>query len=1307
MKSTSRLTAIGLLWLFCVFPGASNTAMAQTASSGTVLGTVSDPSAAVVPGADVQLLNTATGQRMQTQTSTSGAYAFANVPPGDYQLTFEQKGFKKTSLHVTVDVAKATLANVSLEIGESAQAVEVTADAAQVALQTTNSTVGNVIEHSEIENLPTAERQITELVYLQPATTPLVGGGEGSAGGGSIAGGRVDQNSATLDGIIITDQAEGGYLASGTISQFSLPVDAIEEFRGAISNPSEDMSNSGGGQFAYTTRQGTNNLHGSLYEYHNNAVLDANSWTRNRLGQARPGLVDNRFGANGGFPIRKDRTFLFLAYEGRRFPQSQDAERTGITATLRQGILRFPDATGTVQSYNFNPANGALASRCGPGGNLPCDPRGIGISPIISKYFSFYPTGNDPSTGDGFNSIGIRGPVSTPLISDFALGRLDHAINSKWHVFTEYMYQRSLAGDTVQVDFNPAVTNGRLLKSLSGSPQWPQMVGVGLTGQLTPHLVNDLRLGYVKEGFTFARQLPENLIPTAGPGALLLASVAPVTLDNAGDPLAVRARPEGSVDKFHQYNDSLTWIKGNHFIATGFMYQHIRMYHHRVDKIPATEVPEAQIGSGQFVTIPSADRPPTCSATLQTDCLTSGEIGSWNQLYASLLGIWDNTQTFNVRDANGNPVSGFQPLTYVQTAEHYQMTGSDTWQLRPSTTLNYGLNVQYETPFHEINGLDYLLVDANTLKPIDPHQLLQQKLKAAEQGQVFNEQFAYVHPAQIGGRGLYPAVFNFNPRASLAWNPSLRNGVFGKVFGDRKTVLRGGYALVHDQVLGIQTELWGVIGNQLLASANQVVAPTCNAAGTPGSGCTPGAPFRVGVDGATFVPPPGPFAIPDVPPSRNVLAAGSTFGVASGDGFDPDFHVGRIHGLNFTVQRELPGDSLLEAGWIGRYGRNLASAVNVNTPPVVSLKDLSGKSNQTFAQAFDQVATQLRSGTSPAQVTAQPWFDNELGTGATVTIASAASSAFTQDAFGSLITNTVDPMLQAAGLPTTENQQFSTLNYQTDGGWMNYEAFFMSFRKRTSHGLTLTFNYTLAHCLDTNGQQSDNMGGALADPYNPRISYGDCVNDIRHNVQTYGTYYLPVATKASGFASKALKGWYTSYIVTASTGLPVTVGTGDPYGSNTGSGLSAAASGPVSKTGFFSGVPGSNGIGTTGNPATGGTGLNLFANPAAVFENLRPILSSEDHGSNRGMFHGLGQWNLDLSIGKDTRVTERVTIKFSADFLNAFNHPNFLTPGNIGTNSLSLFAPQSFGVITNDQSATFGNIGVGPRRIQGGLRLEF
>jgi hypothetical protein len=89
------------------------------------------------------------------------------------------------------------------------------------------------------------------------------------------------------------------------------------------------------------------------------------------------------------------------------------------------------------------------------------------------------------------------------------------------------------------------------------------------------------------------------------------------------------------------------------------------------------------------------------------------------------------------------------------------------------------------------------------------------------------------------------------------------------------------------------------------------------------------------------------------------------------------------------------------------------------------------------------------------------------------------------------------------------------------------------------------------------------------------------------------------------------------------------------------------------------------------------------------------------------MFHGLGQWNLDLSIGKDTRVTERVTIKFSADFLNAFNHPNFLTPGNIGTNSLSLFAPQSFGVITNDQSATFGNIGVGPRRIQGGLRLEF
>jgi len=131
-------------------------------------------------------------------------------------------------------------------------------------------------------------------------------------------------------------------------------------------------------------------------------------------------------------------------------------------------------------------------------------------------------------------------------------------------------------------------------------------------------------------------------------------------------------------------------------------------------------------------------------------------------------------------------------------------------------------------------------------------------------------------------------------------------------------------------------------------------------------------------------------------------------------------------------------------------------------------------------------------------------------------------------------------------------------------------------------------------------------------------------------------------------------------------------------------------------------VVGTNGIGTAGNASTGGSGLNLFANPAAVFANLRPVELSTDTSTFRGMFNGLGAWDTDFSLSKQTRISERFRAKFQVDFLNVFNHVNFLTP------TVSLFSPTSFGVITADNSANAGqNVGLGPRRLQASLRIDF
>ena len=247
---------------------------AQTASTGTMVGTVHDSSGAIVPSAQVEITNSSVGFHRQIEASTEGAYKFVQLPPGTYEVKVTASGFQAAVLSVTVNVAESALADVTLSVGSAVQTVQVSSSNSEVSLQTTNSSVGEVMDHEQIANLPTVQRQITQLVYLQPGTTPLIGGAEGTVGGGSVSGGRVDQNSMTLDGINVTDESEGGYLVNGLIASFPIPVDAVQEFRGTVSNPTEDQNRSGGGQFALTVRRGSNDWHGLAYDYYQNAASE-------------------------------------------------------------------------------------------------------------------------------------------------------------------------------------------------------------------------------------------------------------------------------------------------------------------------------------------------------------------------------------------------------------------------------------------------------------------------------------------------------------------------------------------------------------------------------------------------------------------------------------------------------------------------------------------------------------------------------------------------------------------------------------------------------------------------------------------------------------------------------------------------------------------------------------------------------------------------------------------------------------------------------------------------------------------------
>src|SRR5712692_4509095 len=349
-----------LLVVLCLIPA---WAAAQTSSTSPVTGTVSDQKGAVVPGATVELVNTATNQTRTQQTNDAGVYTFASVPPGVYKISISKPAFRKTIVqNVGVQVGKAATVAAVIEVGTVAETVEVTATA-KMELQTLDSSVGNVLDRKALDNIPSLARDATSLLLLQPLANPgfnSVGSpnatGEGDNTGGQVAGARSDQNTFLLDGGDATDSTAGSGQYAGTNftatprAVVPTPIESLEEFRVVTTNSGASFSRSAGGEVQMVTRSGSNQFHGAAYEYLQNNDLNANTWTRNAAGKPNPALRDNRFGGRLGGPIWKDKTFFFVHYEGRRFVSSTDITRRVPSDLMKAGVLQFGG-----QAYNLNP----------------------------------------------------------------------------------------------------------------------------------------------------------------------------------------------------------------------------------------------------------------------------------------------------------------------------------------------------------------------------------------------------------------------------------------------------------------------------------------------------------------------------------------------------------------------------------------------------------------------------------------------------------------------------------------------------------------------------------------------------------------------------------------------------------------------------------------------------------------------------------------------------------------------------------------------------------------------------------------
>src|SRR5215813_9717203 len=366
-------------------------AYAQTATTTTVSGTVTDPNGAAVANATVKLTDTATSTDRNATTNSEGQYSFYAVSPGLLKVTINAQGFKtKVVTDIQASATIVATVNVSLDVGAVGEVVQVTAGV-EAQLQTADASLGSVFDETRLKRLPNISRQANSLFALQPATTPT----------GEFAGARNDQTTIMLDGVDVSDNVIGQTFRT----VIPVPLDSVEEFRGASANANATFGRSSGGQLTLVTKSGGNQWHGSAYFYHQDSALAANSWTLNRLlapANKKPVFTDNRFGGTIGGPIIKDKTFFFLNYEGRRNPFSAVVTRIVPTASFRAGNLLFNErlADGTQVTRTLDPAAiKALDSTVNGGRNL-------GVNPKVLEYLALYPLPNDIG-GDGLNTGGF------------------------------------------------------------------------------------------------------------------------------------------------------------------------------------------------------------------------------------------------------------------------------------------------------------------------------------------------------------------------------------------------------------------------------------------------------------------------------------------------------------------------------------------------------------------------------------------------------------------------------------------------------------------------------------------------------------------------------------------------------------------------------------------------------------------------------------------------------------------------------------------------------------------------------------
>lgn len=1291
-------------------------ALAAAAQTFTTLsGSVLDASGAAVANAQLSIVNEGTGAARNTTSGAFGGYEFSQVAAGNYTLTIDARGFKRAiRQHVAVLVATPTRVDVTLQVGASAQQV-VTVEASAETVNTQDASVGIAFDQQQIVQLPFAARNPVNLLTLQPGVvftgssdTDLLAMGSTQdldPREGVVNGVRGNQSYVSLDGIESNDFQN----QSAFTSALPVTLDALQEFRVITTNATASSGAAGGAQVEMVTRSGTNALHGNARWFNRDTSLAANSFFNNMDGVPRAKLIRNIFGGSLGGPIKKDRLFFFVDYEGRTDRSATPTTRVIPSNTLKSGELIYqvqnpgpgvvPCPYGLGNCVELTPTQvAALDPGCSQAGSAGC-----GVDPSIVKLMSLYPSGNAPSLGfdGGLNSTGFLFNAPTNTTNGIYTARLDFNLTgSGKHMLFWRGNLADIKTDITPAEFPGLPPNNRFFNDSKG-------MAVGYTAVLRTNLINNFEWGFIRQGVNESGGTSDAL-----------------SAENFSDPLNF-TRGFARTVPTNEVRDDVSWTRGTHMIQVGGDIQ-LPRNHFSTEQ---NSYPIFFLGDFAFCSNDCRDPLDTLQAQgQQTPLNTTAFLTSFMELTGS-LSYAEASLLANPKSGQLSPPTG-APLDRDYAEDDFEWYVQDSWRVKPNLTVNYGIRYSYFGVPWEQNGLQTIptmnlnswwetrIANMNAGIPADAAPLL-----------------SFVPGGKANGRSSWynPSTRNFAPRLSLAYSPGYHDGTLGKLFGGPgKSSIRMGFGMYYDRMGGaIATDEAINAGDPGLVNSELTPVGLFSLANAPrfSGTCSVAA-------GCSGFPALGTF-FPNAPTSI-------TFPFTPDTGIDNfDFAVNQSlktpysYAVDFSLEREIGRGFTVEAAYVGNLGHRLLLKKDYGQY-MGEFKDV--KSGQTLWQAYNVLVKQMGSLSNqapPTAITPIPWIQDLMPNMPAYAAAylnnPAVANLTPTQAFYSIVQTYApdwsdailamdDPF--ATGLspwsvavdPQRNGRvlfgpQFDSIPSWTSEGTSSFNSVQLSLRKKAGP-LTLDVNYVFSKSID-DGSAAENadlflnegqVNGQIPNAFNIRAGRAVSDFDLRHNFNGDWVYQLPFGRRKT-FGSNVSKpvnavlgNWQFTGTIRLHSGFPLTPRNGFNYATNDFQPGPGTIYRPLS-TSVTKKDP--NGV------------PNLFSNPTAAYAEVGYTLPGSA-GSRNEVF-GPAYFDTDLGLAKSFRMpwSEKQILQFRIEAFNAFNTVNF---GSTAGQFSSQFPGSQNPIDEFDVSApvsTFGNLFAtagplgGAREVQLAIRFDF